>query len=722
MRQLLSISGLIYALFGLLIACLLLIGAYSIFSVQQLSASLSHLMGETEEVSDSLEQSLGSLGELEAELASLSVAQESLLRLQGLEQQMVSTTEAALEIDSDLQNLEQVAEGQSTSLRNISESTASIADDLALVSGPLFEMITLSQTISASSQTVLLDLYRIAGGFEVDETTFGDTIQDVTRGLASMTSAMFNVDQTDDTRQVLIELRRDLRGFRRDLGTFTGSTDEEERAELLPQLITTAEAVAALAARIQEGSLALANDTATQANQLAAETGERLEEQRETNAEAQEVIANTLSRVSQNNDISRSLVDDLSATASALSEQLGAIPAVEARVQETIDSMRTILSVDQADRLTEVEVAAAQRQAQARQLPLILMALCAIAVIIGLLASLGLRRFIVKPMSDFVAGVNRVTHDDLSREIESPGAVGELKEVIQQVNGLIGSLRDNVQDMSDAGQTISDSIKAMHETTVVTQSAVDAQRRSEAEIASATQELNSTVHSVAEAGEQVRQQTSSVNQSISDSRKGVDQARSEVDALSSRMAEVNAAMNRFKEDSDKIDSVLGGIRAISEQTNLLALNAAIEAARAGESGRGFAVVADEVRQLAQRTGEATVEIETLTQSLKQGADHGTEAIDVSLKQLDSNVEATEDVARALGVIVEQVEKINELNTQLVQYTHGQQEQIEVINTGIARVEHHSEEAQRAAEANVEASGGLQRASGKLTGLVGRFRL
>ncbi len=722
MRRLLSISGLIYFLFGLLIACLLLIGAYSIFSVQQLSASLSHLMGETEEVSESLEQSLGSLGELEAELASLSVAQESLQRLQGLEQQMVFSTEAAQEIDADLQNLEQVAEEQSTSLRNISVSSDSIAEDLALVSGPLFEMITISQTIAASTQTVLLDLYRIAGGFEVDETTFRDTIQEVTRGLAGMTSAMFNVDQTDDTRQVLIELRRDLRGFRRDLGTFTGSADEGERAELLPELITTAEEVAALAARIQEGSLALASNTAIQANQLAAETRERLEEQRETNTAAQEVIASTLTRVSQNNDISRSLVDDLSATASALSEQLGAIPAVEARVQETIDSMRAILSVDQADRLAEVEIAAAQRQAQARQLPLILMALCALAVIIGLLASLGLRRLIVKPMSDFVAGVNRVTHDDLSREIDSPGAVGELKAVIQQVNGLIRSLRDNVQDMAEAGRTISESIKAMHETTVVTQSAVDAQRRSEAEIASATQELNSTVHSVAETGEQVRQQSESVNQSITDSRKGVDQARSEVDALSSRMAEVNTAMNRFKDDSDKIDSVLAGIRAISEQTNLLALNAAIEAARAGESGRGFAVVADEVRQLAQRTGEATVEIETLTQSLKQGAEQGNEAINVSLKQLDSNVEATEDVARALGVIVEQVEKISGLNAKLVQYTNGQQEQIEVINKGIARVEHHSEEAQRAAEANVEASGGLQSASGKLTSLVGRFRL
>ncbi len=722
MARVITIKGLIYSLFGFLIFWLLVIGGYALYGVHELSNSLNHLTSETDDVSDNLQQSLLELSGLESQLAALSGAQTSLARLRDLEQQLERTGQAAAEIDSGLQNLQRVAATQNESLQNISDRSKRIAEDLALVSGPLLTMITTSQTINGNAQRILLNLYQISAGMSIDESSVGDDIIGITRGLATMTSAMFNVDQSNDTRQELIELRRELRALRGDFNTFSRSDDETERASLLPELIAATTGVAERTSRIQSGSLELANTTAAQVNELAEAAQVAVAEQRETNAESEAALASTLSIVSSNNEISQTLAADLSNTAQELGASLEVIPAVQAEFQQSIEAIQNIVSADQSERLDAVQMQASNRQEQARRLPVILLSLCTLAVIFSLAAIYGLQRLIVQPISRFVAGVNRLAKNDLRREIDTRGAIGELKTVIVQVNSLTQSLRQNVNDMIAAGDAIAASVTTMHHTSMTTQAAVEAQQRSEVEIETATQQLGAMVHSVADIGEQVQRNAKQVDGAIQTSQQGVQQAKLEMDALSSRVAAVSEAMGRLNTDSDNISRTLVVIREISEQTNLLALNAAIEAARAGDSGRGFAVVADEVRQLAQRTGDATVEIEALTQSLKTGANSGSEAINESLEQLERNVRATDEVAQALGAVISQVAEINAQNIEIGSLTQNQREQIAIIDQGIESVRHQSDEAKKTAEANIKASHGLQQTSEQLKTLVQRFEL
>lgn len=144
-------------------------------------------------------------------------------------------------------------------------------------------------------------------------------------------------------------------------------------------------------------------------------------------------------------------------------------------------------------------------------------------------------------------------------------------------------------------------------------------------------------------------------------------------------------VNQVEERVVSISSVVETIRGISEQTNLLALNAAIEAARAGDAGCGFAVVADEVRNLAQSTQGATVEIQDMITQLQNSANQAVELMEKSVVEAAEGVELVTNAGSELDRIVEQVNKINEMNFQIASAADQQSSVAEEMDQNLTNV-------------------------------------
>ncbi|MDN3700296.1 methyl-accepting chemotaxis protein [Vibrio artabrorum] len=205
------------------------------------------------------------------------------------------------------------------------------------------------------------------------------------------------------------------------------------------------------------------------------------------------------------------------------------------------------------------------------------------------------------------------------------------------------------------------------------------------QLATAMSEMTSTVLTVAEHAQSASSLTEQASGQALTGQKFVQGSVSKMSELSSDIAASAAAVNQVEERVDSIGSVVGTIQGISEQTNLLALNAAIEAARAGEAGRGFAVVADEVRNLAQRTQQATVEIQDMISHLQTSANSAVELMEKSVVEAAEGVELVTNAGSELDGIVSQVNQINDMNFQIATAAGQQSSVAEEMSVNLTNV-------------------------------------
>ncbi|MDH3440488.1 MAG: methyl-accepting chemotaxis protein, partial [Gammaproteobacteria bacterium] len=238
--------------------------------------------------------------------------------------------------------------------------------------------------------------------------------------------------------------------------------------------------------------------------------------------------------------------------------------------------------------------------------------------------------------------------------------------IADSINYAIEKLRELVATINETAIMVDSAAKQTESTAVHMARAAETQAK---EISAATESIVSMAGSIEEVSGNAERSSDVARHSVDVAHKGGDAVRRTIDgmnAIRETIQETSKRIKRLGESSQEIGNIIELINDIAEQTNILALNASIQASMAGEAGRGFAVVADEVQRLAERSTNATKQIEVLVRTIQSDTN---EAV-VSMERSTTDVVGGALLAENAGAALDEIEQVSNQIANLVQNISG----------------------------------------------------
>ena len=288
-------------------------------------------------------------------------------------------------------------------------------------------------------------------------------------------------------------------------------------------------------------------------------------------------------------------------------------------------------------------------------------------------------------MNDFLAVVNSVSDGDLiPRAREGDDTLG-------RIAGSINSMLDNFSKMlaQVKGLGISVSSSAVEILSAAEQIAVGSQRQTDnvtntsasvEEMAASMAQVSGHAEAAAEAARHALEMAERGDRSALDTSEAMSRIQNAVEQTAEKM-------KALARSSSEISDIIELINDIAAQTNLLSLNAAIEAAHAGEAGLGFSVVADEIRKLAERSAQATKDVNVIIKTIQRNTAEALAAMENGINEVKGGSALADQARQALGDISkvvressQMIEEISSASEEQARLTSGVAGAMQVIST------------------------------------------
>ena len=249
-------------------------------------------------------------------------------------------------------------------------------------------------------------------------------------------------------------------------------------------------------------------------------------------------------------------------------------------------------------------------------------------------------------------------------------ADGDLTVTATVTEDVTGAIADSINYAIEALRSL---VTTINQTSIKVSNSAQESRATAMHLAEASdhqaEQLVSTTYSIKEMALAMDQMASDATESAEIARRSVEIAAKGastvrhtiqgMDTIREQIQETSKRIKRLGESSQEIGDIVELIDDIADQTNILALNAAMQAAMAGEAGRGFAVVADEVQRLAERSSNATKQIEALVKTIRADTNEAVSSMENTTRDVVYGAKLSEDAGEALKEIENVSQHISE---------------------------------------------------------------